>query len=265
MIDFESDPLKPEQYNGNPEILYHYCSTATFHAIISNATIRLSALRLSNDSMEGEWYDSKLKDAIQAQNAQEFLPRWYYSQRDFINQAAILGLCLSEQCDLLSQWRGYADDGRGFCIGFRGEKLMQLAKMGGRAIKVIYDEGEQERIVTQIVEKQRQRKPTDISLEATKNFAFAFKNPGFEEEREWRIVHEAGYEKCNYVAKGTHLAPYLDISIPEEQRQELIAKIIIGPANNTPVEMVRGFMLHHLFGSSMYEIRPSRSSYRVRS
>lgn len=29
-----------------------------------------------------------------------------------------LGFCLSEKPDLLSQWRGYADDGQGLSIGF---------------------------------------------------------------------------------------------------------------------------------------------------
>ena len=31
--------------------------------------------------------------------------------------------CLSEEKDLLSQWRGYADDGKGIFIGFNGEFL----------------------------------------------------------------------------------------------------------------------------------------------
>jgi hypothetical protein len=38
-----------------PDILYHYCSNATFLSIIESNTIRLSDLSLSNDSQEGRW------------------------------------------------------------------------------------------------------------------------------------------------------------------------------------------------------------------
>lgn len=39
-----------------------------------------------------------------------------------------LGFCLSENGDLLSQWRGYAQNGEGFSIGFSKEYLELLAK-----------------------------------------------------------------------------------------------------------------------------------------
>ena len=38
-----------------------------------------------------------------------------------------LGFCLSEKCDLLSQWRGYAEDGTGVAIGFSVEYLKWLS------------------------------------------------------------------------------------------------------------------------------------------
>ena len=34
-----------------------------------------------------------------------------------------LGTCFSEERDLLSQWRGYANDGAGFSVTFDKEKL----------------------------------------------------------------------------------------------------------------------------------------------
>lgn len=36
------------------DVLYHYCSTDTFHAIVSKSCVRLSALSLSNDTLEGK-------------------------------------------------------------------------------------------------------------------------------------------------------------------------------------------------------------------
>ncbi|MFV1878164.1 DUF2971 domain-containing protein [Nioella sp.] len=39
-----------------------------------------------------------------------------------------LGVCFSEERDLLSQWRGYAADGAGFSISFYREALEHIAK-----------------------------------------------------------------------------------------------------------------------------------------
>jgi hypothetical protein len=41
-----------------------------------------------------------------------------------------LGFCLSEEGDLLSQWRGYAADATGVSIGFSKDYLEQLAEAG---------------------------------------------------------------------------------------------------------------------------------------
>jgi hypothetical protein len=40
-----------------------------------------------------------------------------------------LGLCLSEEGDLLSQWRGYANDGRGVSIGFSKQYFEELSEI----------------------------------------------------------------------------------------------------------------------------------------
>lgn len=62
-----------------------------------------------------------------------------------------LGFCLSEERDLLSQWRGYAEDGSGVCIGFSTEYLEWLAedrtdpeKPGFSLQKVKYEPNEHE-------------------------------------------------------------------------------------------------------------------------
>ena len=51
-----------------------------------------------------------------------------------------LGFCLSEEDDLLSQWRGYAADATGVSIGFSKEYLKRLAKRNGCLLgRVTYD------------------------------------------------------------------------------------------------------------------------------
>lgn len=62
-----------------------------------------------------------------------------------------LGFCFSEERDLLSQWRGYAEDGSGVCIGFSTAYLEWLAedrtdpeKPGFSLQKVKYEPNEHE-------------------------------------------------------------------------------------------------------------------------
>ena len=108
-----------------PEVLYHYTSTRTFHAIIKNQSVRLSLLNLSNDTMEGKWATRRLLDACEVVGVDMKYWQRIREHLDWIpNSYGALGLCLSTEEDMLSQWRGYADDGFGFCIGFNTEKLV---------------------------------------------------------------------------------------------------------------------------------------------
>lgn len=110
-------------------ILYHYCSNKAFHLIIENRKIWLSSLSLSNDSMEGKLVAEILAriaktdrlDKTAIHRLQESVSRL----EQFIDG---LGFCLSEDGDLLSQWRGYAADATGVSIGFSKDYLEQLAK-----------------------------------------------------------------------------------------------------------------------------------------
>ncbi|MGO9137231.1 MAG: DUF2971 domain-containing protein [Syntrophales bacterium] len=65
-----------------------------------------------------------------------------------------LGFCLSEDGDLLSQWRGYAADATGVSIGFSKDYLEQFSKAsraqkkpGFTLQRVVYDPDDQESLV----------------------------------------------------------------------------------------------------------------------
>lgn len=138
-----------------------------------------------------------------------------------------LGFCLSEKPDLLSQWRGYADDGQGFSIGFSKGYLEKLPgvigsnKQSFKLKKVLYNTSEHEDAlrpafekIKNIVESGKLKFPmrsllSDTSdeefskrkeeyllsfkmlwLEAatTLSCAYTLKNPAFSEEIEWRLL-----------------------------------------------------------------------------
>jgi len=110
-------------------VLYHYCSNAAFHSIVENRSIWLSALSLSNDTMEGKLVTDVIakmakSDGLDQANIQRL--KESVSLLEQIMEG--LGFCLSEEGDLLSQWRGYADDASGVSIGFSKKYLEKLSK-----------------------------------------------------------------------------------------------------------------------------------------
>ncbi|WP_193073463.1 DUF2971 domain-containing protein [Pseudomonas sp. FME51] len=107
--------------------LYHYCSAQIFVEIISRRQIWLSSMKLSNDTMEGRLVRVLSEqifamDAVNLQKADQF--RSYIEVFD--EHFDGFGFCFSEAGDLLSQWRGYADNGAGFSIGFSPRYLKHL-------------------------------------------------------------------------------------------------------------------------------------------
>ena len=79
--------------------------------MLESRAIWLSSLSLSNDSMEGKLVADIISEmarndglnAFDQQQLRDHLARFDQFFDGF-------GFCLSEEGDLLSQWRGYADD-----------------------------------------------------------------------------------------------------------------------------------------------------------
>ena len=105
-----------------PDDLHYYCSNETFLSIVKHRELWLTALSLSNDRMEGKWALERYLDCFRGEK---------YGKRRavralldiFLKNREALGVCFSEKDDLLSQWRGYADDGSGVSISFKKDAL----------------------------------------------------------------------------------------------------------------------------------------------
>ena len=111
-----------------PSTVYHYCTVETFFNIVKNHTLRLSDIEKSNDFMEKKWAIQKCLEYIRS-NLDD--PAYPCSQKPELSKQLlhsmeqqfhtynmmILACCFSSKRDLLSQWRGYGDNGCGVCIG----------------------------------------------------------------------------------------------------------------------------------------------------
>lgn len=106
--------------------LVHYCSTDAFFSILQNRTIRLSPVRRSNDAFEGLSYSEHFRAVAEELGIPKSL---IDVSLTFLltapDSAEAFVFCLSEEIDLLSQWRAYAQDGGGFGIEFDSKILTQ--------------------------------------------------------------------------------------------------------------------------------------------
>jgi Protein of unknown function (DUF2971) len=191
-------------------------------SILSRKEVWASDFSLSNDIMEGKWIREVFSEYCTEKgvklSAKEILLQYLESVISFAGAA---GFCLSEEADLLSQWRGYADDGCGASIGFSREYFEALGNLkrdrndefNASLIKVEYDVVQQKKRISEYaddifefvskgvlvgptlitldeeMEKRRQANLRSMSLRFFGFFFLChdFKNPAFAEEREWRL------------------------------------------------------------------------------
>jgi hypothetical protein len=240
--------------------------------------VHLSSLAQSNDSTEGKLVTQKIMQILSEDNLK--------TNERLIIEGLIqtagkaysgFGFCLSREGDLLSQWRGYADDGQGVSIGFSKHHLNLLVesiqsdhKVSAGLAEVLYDKDEQNKIikkiyneikkfVTEVTSKNRGQQIgyTEFIDELRANGstlalydkisrlygeAFKFKKEAFKEESESRLLllshTDLSQIKFGYRASGNKIIPYLPIKFP----QNLVTEIILGPKNKTPRNVVRDFL-----------------------
>jgi hypothetical protein len=134
--------------------LYHYCSTESFASIVGSKTIRLSMLNMTNDYLGGQWALRCFEAMCQSDPiTSPVSAKLKEIAEQGSKMALVAGFCLSEQVDQVSQWRGYANDGTGFGIGFNRQRLKQLGEFyrdseksgfGFSLQRVLYNKEEQE-------------------------------------------------------------------------------------------------------------------------
>jgi hypothetical protein len=279
-------------------LLYHYCSNVSFVSIVRSQSIWASEFSLSNDALEGKWIREILAECCEDRGLSWFEAHEILTEFDavlaFLGAA---GFCMSEDGDLLSQWRGYADNGEGLSIGFRVERLTEIgARASGRGVapvaslqKIEYERKQQkaqiEGNVDRIIDLWKQgagrklgllnqgtedeeKKRDDLTEKMQHEFyqfsseIYAFKNPAFREEREWRlvsIVTPSELLQMDFRAMPDRIVPYKEILVGDLAR-DAIAEVILGPKNITPDRVVRAALARYGWGA--VNVKRSEASYR---
>lgn len=231
------------------DYLYHYCSNSKAFSILQDKTIRMSDISKSNDSLELQLFFPTLhrkifklytdnpfpfkygrKRGINAFRELVQFSEYSWQQRFDSGDFSNFVVCFSETKDSLSQWRGYADDGKGCSIGFSKASLQSFCESTKgvlRMEKVIYiteDElndkisyyangivnslkGFREWIVSNMTKDDNDPDTDgllaynfDGMIEGAFIDSLRFKTAHFREEQEWRIfLSRRAYKNADWV------------------------------------------------------------------
>ena len=273
------------------DTLYHYCTPSAFQAICETRSVRFSDVFSMNDFMEMHW-GYEVWQSVARKTISDL-------GKDFIDSVdSVLALantkvlpltaCFSTQGDVLSQWRAYAADGCGFCIGFDAKHMTQLA---ARPLQVLYDrelqEQELERAIRVIHDVHKEADSNidefvDICASVACDLA-AYKNPAFAEESEVRLLHIVVFEHDNnrvklktaggtafekhvepaalgFRMRGSLPVPHVDMSIVSPSGSHPIREVLMGPKNDAMPSAVSVFL--ETVGATGVRVKKSMASYR---
>jgi Protein of unknown function (DUF2971) len=140
--------------------LFHYTSIEGLMGIVDAKALWASEVRYLNDAQElyhfGDLANQKI---LQAQSTnldsedREILRQFGEWLRERLSSGPLVFVSsLTENGNLLSQWRGYCPHGKGVSLGFNPEKLMEAADTKAFSLgRCIYDLPRQSEIVTKII------------------------------------------------------------------------------------------------------------------
>lgn len=196
--------------------LYHYTSVNGLRGIVDSGNVWATHLGFLNDLSEGR---AALEDEAY---------RARLAETDRRSPLFIASFCRHQEPHqqkngLLSQWRGYAGEGGGYCVVFDEERLDGLVEAERRISPGL------------TIVKKDIRYAADGAALAAEGLDFldlaAFvKNEVFREENETRVtlaVPPRGARPVRFREAGEMLIPYVEIF--SGRRQLPLAEIIVGP------------------------------------
>jgi len=157
-----------------------------------------------------------------------------FAEKEYMASTYLMSFC--EDGDLLSQWKGYSNYGKGFSIGFKKSFLSDIS--GFHLGRVIYSWEEKikilEKVTINFIDKYKvniQEFNNELLTDFFNLIGFIsifFKDYFFKEENEWRLVSVPELkQKPDCKATNSGVTPFIKIQI--KPLEEKIDKIILGP------------------------------------
>lgn len=267
---------------------YHYTDAHALHSIVKNQKLWLTDLRFMNDS-------SELSDGIQyLREALETTASGLAGESGYLEEAVgflryelsnfeenidfedpLFAISLSSTDDLLSQWRAYGDYSIHLeeqwlrdagltiypCLYDRADKIKSARDAVDGAIDVVARDFKEQKGGLGLAMMDAVLRLID--------HAATFKNDGFREEGEGRIIVKSESHRVQYRPRGSLLIPYIEVDIP----LDAISGVTVGPIKDAQLSVGSMRMFAQSIeaahanngGSTEYdlEIRSSAIPYRA--
>ena len=285
-----------------PRLLYHYTSAEGLLGMLEGRQLWATNVRFMNDTTELGYGINLVREVLQepatrrARRTARTRTAGKHGRSDILSLLADtevntkhFAVCFCENGDLLSQWRGYGALGSGFAIGLESRKLGRFAapflpesRMGPESLgvilrKVIYDPRVQKPLVRKwiaCVDSATDPEGAFPAFRMLYECLVCFKDPGFQEEREWRLIQQGrvgGNDICkeSFRASAGRIVSYLPLTFPLLASTRATGKppindfpagaITYGPTvdDEAAGHALRALVKHHGFDPRRLTVRPS--------
>jgi Protein of unknown function (DUF2971) len=282
-----------------PKLIYHYTDGAGLRGILESGTLRFGDIFYMNDPSEirhgiGTAFETLDAVATQAEDQPEHAVFARQFRKLLSSGIEVIAhyfvCCFSKNGDNLDQWRAYADNGRGYSLGFDGPELVnafsKVCEPHAQTFEITYSDEQLRGMLQDLIElvvplvslprsqhlgekvseymKELQIRLALLALQAS----IMFKNEAYRHEEEYRLLdmHQFGnVPGVKFRDKPYLLARYREFDWKAVAPGSL-KRIIAGPAaeSGTGERFAQDCLRAFYRGPSKIEIEKSGIPYRPR-
>lgn len=267
-----------------PGLLFHYTSSEGLIGILRTQELWASNVAFFNDVQEVEHAVNHALMAIEntiARGASRTDLVVLTQMRECVGSAAkrYYVFCLSEERDLLSQWRAYSPPGGGYSIGLPSKQLLSMADIQGFTLApCVYDEQLKHQIAQEFVDaflsrfRRAEASGSDVERIASQiawefgqhvtRFGITLKHGAFHEEKEWRLISpmiSEPHEQLDYRSSSSRVIPFFHFHLINNQHPNLThpgddhLTVIVGPTSDRGASaMAVQFLLRSTVGKGAF-------------
>jgi Protein of unknown function (DUF2971) len=236
-------------------MIYHYASATGLIGILDKKTLWATNHLHLNDRQELKIATHVFREEARASTLNEEQRAVFLKVIQKLEAPSFI-VSLSEHGDLLSQWRAYCPGGDGYALGFSPENpIFESAREKSfNLIRCVYKTEEQRKLCKILLSEfadffasfkpQRDRDLSEQIRTLFKGYEFkfslaalnaSFKQKGFSEEGEWRLVSqypERLVSDLGYRTGRFGITPYYPLPLSQGSRKPHIDHLVIGPSSN---------------------------------
>ena len=232
-------------------LLYHYTTVFAFNEIVVRKTLWASDCRFLNDRLEWKEASTRFVELIEDKKRKEAV-RVALEISFLMNHYCIISLSKSPR--VLSQWRSYAEGGRGICFGLTEDYLKTSPWSDACDLRECVYDNHEEYLRTLFKKSQDVLAKIEEAYFVTCGHAYnvfgnwvtdngaildgligsllAVKNGNFREELEWRAIVKVGYESIKTRVSDGLIIPYTELRLWKDRPQTLwimMPEVWLGP------------------------------------